>query len=155
VRLLAACILLVAAVISTGALSAKMTFGWFGQLKSHIDACWQRPSGITNDDAIEARILVVLNPDGTLNRKPELVDVTMHPLSKAFVESAFAAIEHCQPYSFLPADEYKDGWDKLDMTFSTDAAMRSPSRLKPKAGSFSSKKVEKLLHERTKRDPEN
>ena len=149
-RRLTVCILIVAAVISPLALSAKVTFGWFGQLKSHIDGCWQRPTGITNDDAIEARILVALNPDGTLNRKPELIDVTTHPLSKAFVRSAFAAIERCQPYSFLPAEEYKDGWDKLDMTFSTDAAIHAPSRLKPKAGSFSSRKIEKLLRDRTK-----
>jgi len=50
------------------------------------------------------------------------VQVTKHPTTKAYAETVLAAIMRCQPYAFLPAEEYKNGWDKLDMTFSNNAA---------------------------------
>jgi hypothetical protein len=61
--------------------------------------------------------LFELNPDGSLKTEPGLLDLTAHPLSNAFAASAIDAIKRCQPYTFLPADEYTNGWDKLEMTF--------------------------------------
>ena len=88
---------------------------------SHVRACWSQPNSITRADDIEARIKFELRPDGTLAGEPSVVEVTKHPLAKAFAESTIAAIKRCQPYSFLPTEEYKGGWDKLDMSFSTDS----------------------------------
>ena len=99
----------------------RLTFGWVSKLQLHINACWHLPRGVTRAVDIEARVALALKPDGTLAGEPSIVEVTKHPLGKAFAENVVRAIKTCQPYSFLPADEYVGGWDKLDMTFSTDS----------------------------------
>ena len=97
----------------------RLTFGWIRSLQSRLESCWHRPAGIANSDDIAVRIRFGLNPDGSLSDGPTIVEFSKHPLGKAFAESAVEAIKRCQPYAFLPTDEYKGGWDKLDMTFSS------------------------------------
>jgi hypothetical protein len=100
----------------------RLTLSWVGKLQSHIEACWLRPKGVTDKTNVAVRIIVEFNPDGSLKSAPSLVQVTKHPMTKAFAETAITAIVRCQPYAFLPAEEYKGGWDKLDMTFSANPA---------------------------------
>ncbi len=134
--------------------ASHLTMSWAGQLTSHINACWLRPDGITTTDEIEVHISFELNPDGSLARGPTLIEASPHRLGPIFAESAIAAIKRCQPYSFLPADEYKGGWDKLDMTFSTDAAKtRAPRSLELKSAPpyqyhFDKDKILKALQQR-------
>jgi len=89
---------------------------------SHIKPCWHLPEGVTDKTRIAARIYVALNPDGSLASEPLLVALTVHPQGVPFAQSAIAAIKLCAPYTFLPAEEYKDGWGKLDMNFTGDPA---------------------------------
>ena len=121
-RLTVCGLLVVTAVLAPTARSEQLTLGWVGQLESHISACWQRPKGVTDETRVAVRVLVELEPDGSLKSPPSLVLVTKHPTTKAYAETVLAAIMRCQPYAFLPAEEYKNGWDKLDMTFSNNAA---------------------------------
>jgi hypothetical protein len=108
----------------------RLTFSWVQTLQSRIESCWNRPKGLTSSDDIEIRIKFDLNPDGSIASGPTLVSATKQPLATAFAESALRAIKACAPYSSLPANEYKGGWDKLDMSFSTDSeAKRERDRL--------------------------
>jgi hypothetical protein len=102
--------------------ASHLNIQWIYQLESHIAACWQLPNGVTDKTKIAARVLVTFNPDGSLARAPELVDVTQHPQGPAYATSVLVAITRCAPYAFLPAENYKNGWDKLDMIFSGDPA---------------------------------
>ena len=99
----------------------RLNLDWMGKLTSHISACWRIPDGVNKTVDIEARVALALKPDGTLADEPSIVELTQHPLGKAFAESIVRAIKTCQPYSFLPAEQYTGGWDKLDMTFSSDS----------------------------------
>ena len=94
---------------------------WIEQLMSRVRSCWHQPNDVSRADDIEARVEVEFKPDGSLAGEPSVVAVTKHPLGDAFAQSTVKAIKDCQPYSFLPAEQYKGGWDKLDMTFSTDS----------------------------------
>jgi hypothetical protein len=98
---------------------------WAPQLTLHVEACWLRPNGITDQTKIAARITFELNPEGTRAGEPTLLELTAHPQGVAFAESAIAAIKRCSPYTFLPAEEYKGGWDKIEITFSGDPATAS------------------------------
>ena len=73
--------------------------------------------------------------------------MTPQPKAKAFVESVIAALKRCQPYTFLPADEYKRGWDKLDMNFSGDPA--AVNELRSLAGSrLNAEKLRRAVEQR-------
>jgi hypothetical protein len=96
----------------------RLTLSWVHNLLSHIAACWRLPSGVSNSDKFEMRVMVELNRDGTLVHNPIITEMTVHPRGAAIAKSVVDAIKLCQPYSFLPASEYVGGWDKLDMTFS-------------------------------------
>ncbi len=125
----------------------RLTFSWVSNLQSHINACWQLPKEVTDKTKVAARIVLELNPDGSLKNEPSILEVTKHPLSKAFAESAVAAIKHCAPYAFLPAEEYTGGWDKLDMSFSGDPV--ATSEFKSGAGyHFDPHEVQKALQQR-------
>jgi hypothetical protein len=119
-RRLAIGLLVTAATITSTESPSAETADWINQLRSRIDSCWLLPSGVTNKTKIAARFIITFNPDGTLANPPALINVTIHPQTMAFVESVIAAVKRCQPYTFLPAGEYKNGWDKVDMTFSGD-----------------------------------
>ena len=118
------CFVLALLVFATASAVAAshLNIQWIYQLESHIAACWQLPNGVTDKTKIAARVLVTFNSDGSLAGAPELVDVTRHPQGPAYARSVLVAITRCAPYTFLPAEDYKNGWDKLDMIFSGDPA---------------------------------
>ena len=101
-----------------GAAAQKVTNGWIAGLQEHIRSCWAVPAGIRDADTMEVRILIKLNPNGTLQERPLLVEAPPGAaLGPAFAESAIRAIEQCQPYNFLPQAQYRGGWDYMDLTF--------------------------------------
>lgn len=111
---------------------------------SHINACWQLPNGITDKTNVAARIIFELNPDGTLKGDPMLVQLTIHPQGAAYGKSAIDAIKRCAPYTFLPTEEYKGGWERLDMTFSGDPAATAALKSGPQ---IDTDEIVKKLHQ--------
>jgi len=101
--------------------SPRLSFSWVHSLQSRIAKCWLLPNGLKSSNDIEIRVKFELNPDGSIASGPTLVDATKQPKASAFAESTVRAIKTCAPYLFLPANEYKGGWDKLDMTFASDS----------------------------------
>jgi colicin import membrane protein len=103
---------------SAGA-AQKLTLSWVGALQQRISQCWVVPGGVRDAEDIHVRIAFDLNRNGTLVARPILLEGPPTTFGPAIAESAIRAVEQCQPYSFLPPSEYKGGWDKIDITFST------------------------------------
>lgn len=110
------------------------------------------PKRLTDKTKIAARILVELKSWRAV-KNASLVEVTPHPKAKAFVESVVVAIKRCQPYTFLPAEEYTGGWDKLDMTFSGNPSATAELKSGPLIDAREiSRKLDQLRRERGKTD---
>lgn len=85
--------------------------------KAHLQKCWKQAPGLTDAQRLKVVLRVSLKPDGALTTQPELIAASASPYGPALVESAMRALRQCQPYSFLPADRYKE-WKVLDLSFS-------------------------------------
>lgn len=104
--------------------AAKLTMSWVGALQNRIQQCWAVPAGIRDAEDIQIRVYFELSPSGALITRPMLLAGPPNAYGPAVGESAVRAIEQCQPYTFLPQAEYKGGWDKIDITFSTKEMFR-------------------------------
>ena len=84
-------------------------------LRKRVSECWSSPAG-----AREAQLLVkvrfALNPDGTIQGQPEVLNSSADPLFPATAQSAVSALLACQAYDFLPADKY-DLWRENIINF--------------------------------------
>lgn len=84
-------------------------------LVQKLKECWDVPPG-----AREAKIVVqvhfLLNPDGTVNGIPEVLNPSSDPLFDSTARSAVSAVIDCQAYSFLPQDRY-DLWKDNTINF--------------------------------------
>ena len=106
--------------------AAKLTMSWIGALQSRIKQCWNVPAGVRDADNIEIQVYFELRRDGSVMGVPATRAVRGAAASSgpAIAESAVRAIQQCQPYSFLPQSEYEGGWDRLDITFSSNDLFR-------------------------------
>lgn len=106
--------------------AAKLTMSWIGALSSRIKQCWNVPAGVRDADNIEIQVYFELRRDGSVMGVPVTRAVRGAAASSgpAIAESAVRAIQQCQPYSFLPQSEYDGGWDRLDITFSSNDLFR-------------------------------
>jgi hypothetical protein len=96
------------------------------EFKAQVSKCWVAPSGAPSTRGFEVLIRIALNPDGTLGAEPELIRAPASPAGPALVESAKRALQKCQPYGSLPADQYRE-WKILDLTFSAEGPSGPPA----------------------------
>jgi hypothetical protein len=92
------------------------------EFKDHVQTCWKAPPEAVGDERIKVLIRVGLRPDGSLVGEPTLVQAVATPSGPAMVKSAIAAVRNCQPYAFLPADQYKE-WRAVDIAFSAKGVL--------------------------------
>jgi colicin import membrane protein len=71
-----------------------------------------------NADQFEVDIDIQMQPDGRVASQPVVVGVRgpSKSIADALGESARRAVEQCQPYAFLPKDQYAT-WKYIPMTF--------------------------------------
>lgn len=108
---------------STGQ-AQRLTMSWVGALQARIKQCWNVPAGVRDAENIEIRVYFELRKDGSVAGMPRLLEGSRNAAGPAIAESAIRAIQQCQPYSFLPPQEYAGGWDRLDITFSSKDLFR-------------------------------
>jgi len=96
---------------------AILTTDEIAEFKAHLSKCWAPPVGTANGEVGNFLIRILLNPDGTLGAKPELIRAPASPSGPTLVESAIRALQRCQPYDFLPAKKYEE-WRITDLVFS-------------------------------------
>lgn len=97
----------------------KMTSTEIDVLRSTISQCWNVPAGAPNPETLVVRLKLFLNQDGTVARRPELLDTAgraaTDPYFRAAAEAAIRAVQVCAPYS-LPQDKYDD-WSEVTINF--------------------------------------
>jgi outer membrane biosynthesis protein TonB len=91
---------------------------WKGRFVSAVKTCFNFPYNGQDADQFEVDIDINMKPDGTLAVSPVVVAVrgSSKSVAEALGESARRAVQQCQPYSFLPKEQYET-WKYIPMTF--------------------------------------
>jgi outer membrane biosynthesis protein TonB len=91
---------------------------WQIAFQEAVGRCFNTPFNGIDEDKVEVDIDIQLRPDGSLAAAPATVGTRApnRALGLAMAESARRAIENCQPYSFLPKNQY-GSWKLIPTTF--------------------------------------
>jgi colicin import membrane protein len=95
-----------------------MVATWQGAFASAVRRCFSPPYNGQDADQFNADIDIQLRPDGTLAAEPAIIAVRgpSKTVAQAVAESAKRAIIQCQPYAFLPKEQYET-WKYIPMYF--------------------------------------
>ena len=90
-------------------------------VREQIERNWLIPVN-ARDSTMVIHIRIDLNPDGTLQGTPEILDTLAMNMPgnaafRATAQSAVRAIYESQPFKMLPADRYQE-WQTIDISFS-------------------------------------
>jgi colicin import membrane protein len=86
------------------------------EMSGKIRHCWKLPSGGGGSDTPAVKLRWRLNPDGTLDGDPKVLDPRPDPLFRLAAEAALRAVRACEPFDFLPPESY-DGWRVITWEF--------------------------------------
>lgn len=94
-----------------------MTMDLEDALRNQIAPCWSPPLGAPSGSEVVVDFDLILNPDGSVARPPQLdansaAAAASSPYTRAAAEAARRAIYKCAPYK-LPADRY-DQWREIN-----------------------------------------
>ena len=95
--------------------NVTMTASEMDALRARLAQCWSPPIGWTDPAQVRVVLLLSLNPDGTVDGVPQVLDSPQGQYSTTAPESAVRAVRRCAPYN-LPADKY-DAWKQVKVTF--------------------------------------
>ncbi|WP_404402428.1 hypothetical protein [Pelagibacterium halotolerans] len=85
-------------------------------LASAMRRCWSPPIGAKAEPGLTVRLLVSLNPDGTVSGTPEIRTPFTSDLVRTTALAAQRAVQQCGPYTMLPSEKYET-WRQVDVTF--------------------------------------
>ncbi len=100
---------------TTAAIDAEMTATELDALRARLAQCWSPPIGWTDPSEVRVVLVMSLNPDGSVNGDPEVVERPAGRYEQAAPESALRAVRRCAPYT-LPPDKY-ESWKQVKITF--------------------------------------
>ena len=89
-------------------------------VQDQVWRCWNPPIGVKHAEEMRVRVRIRLNPDGTLNGKPHIIDqdrLFRDPAFRAFAERAARALQNprCSPLR-LPLAHYRI-WRDISFNF--------------------------------------
>lgn len=84
-------------------------------LRRQIAQCWNPPIGVLDAGRMIVKLDIAFNPDGTLQRDPQLVNPSGQQIFMIAAEAAKRAVISCQPYN-LPVEKY-DLWQQVLVNF--------------------------------------
>jgi outer membrane biosynthesis protein TonB len=92
--------------------------GWQNAFQEAVGRCFNTPFNNVDESKIEVDVDIQMRPDGSLAAAPSVVGMRgpTQAVNLAMAESAKRAIENCQPYAFLPKDQYAN-WKLIPTTF--------------------------------------
>jgi hypothetical protein len=96
---------------------AKLTPDEIAAFRKRVKQCWTAPAGLSARQRLRLVIRLTLKPDGALSSEPMLLEASASPQGPVLLKSLLAALQHCQPYTVLPPQKYKE-WRVLDVGFS-------------------------------------
>ena len=84
-------------------------------LASKLNECWDKPPG-SEESNVHVIVHFSLSPDGMVDGQPQVTNTSDHPLFPAMARAAVNAVYACQPFNFLPKEQYKL-WQDNDFDF--------------------------------------
>ena len=97
--------------------AAKLPANVIAEFRRHLRACAKLPDAVAPSDNVHIRMRAFMTTDGQLATVPALIEASASPAKGlALMQAAKAALQACQPYTMLPADQYEE-WKVLDLTF--------------------------------------
>ena len=103
--------------LATGKANTNIA-SWRGAFMERVRQCFNFPYNGVDADAYFADIDIRMKPDGTLAAQP-VIQGARGPsagIAKALAENATRAVIQCQPYTFLPKEQYAS-WQLIETTF--------------------------------------
>jgi hypothetical protein len=101
---------------------AMLTRNMVEEFKEHLQACFSVPPEAASDHRVKVLIRVALRRDGHIQGDPALVQAVATPAGPAVVKNAIAALKQCQPYAFLPVEDYQQ-WRLIEVAFSAKGVL--------------------------------
>ncbi|MDQ2082694.1 hypothetical protein RA307_21105 [Xanthobacteraceae bacterium Astr-EGSB] len=101
---------------------AELTRNMIQEFKEHLQSCFSAPPEAASDHRVKVLIRVALRRDGSIQGEPALVQAVATPAGPAVVKNAIAALKQCQPYAFLPAEDYRQ-WRFIEVAFSAKGVL--------------------------------
>ena len=86
------------------------------KLQTEMLRCWRESRDAVNPESLVVQFRVRLLPDGYVESVHMLGQTGSGPYAQVARQRAAAAIKKCEPYDFLPADQYS-GWKDLTLSF--------------------------------------
>jgi len=97
-----------------------LTISEVDAVRAKIETCWSMPSGARDAEKLVVRIQFRLNPDGSIQGVPRILESGRRGGNDKFyriaAEAARRAVQKCEPYDMLPRAKYKR-WQDMEMTF--------------------------------------
>jgi len=93
----------------------QMMLSELDALRARLAQCWNIQLAPPDPSDLRVRVKMFLNPDGTLNQPPMIVEARPNEFGRSAAESAVRAVRRCAPYT-LPAEKY-DTWREIIVTF--------------------------------------
>jgi outer membrane biosynthesis protein TonB len=97
-----------------------LTISEVDAVRAKIETCWSMPSGARDAEKLVVRIKFRLNPDGSIQGVPSIVNSGYGGSNDRYyriaAEAARRAVQKCEPYDMLPRSKYKR-WQDMEMTF--------------------------------------
>ncbi|MBL8906339.1 MAG: hypothetical protein JNM20_06660 [Rhizobiales bacterium] len=84
-------------------------------LRKRLSECWAAPAG-AREAQIVVKVRFSLNPDGTVQGQPQVLNSSSDILFASTAQSAVSAVLACQAYDFLPPDKY-EVWRDITINF--------------------------------------
>ena len=100
---------------TTTAVNAEMTATEIDALRARLAECWSPPIGWTDPSEVRVVLMLSLNPDGSVNGEPQILERPAGRYEQAAPESVLRAVRRCAPYT-LPPDKY-ESWKQVRITF--------------------------------------
>ena len=103
---------------------AKLTRSEIDGLRAHLQSCWSNPL-TSYDESPVVKVLMVLNPDGTVNGRPRILQSSGTRIAKAIEGAGSRMLRRCGPYTMLPPDKHggPNGWNEVVVNFSLDSGV--------------------------------
>lgn len=86
------------------------------KLQTEMMRCWRESRDAVNPESLVVQFRLRLLPDGYVEQVDLLGETGSGPYAKVARQRAAAAIKKCEPYDFLPAENYS-GWRDMTLSF--------------------------------------
>jgi outer membrane biosynthesis protein TonB len=106
-----------------GANAPELSQSELDALRARLRQLWNPPVGILNAGEMIIRVRMLLRPDGTLARPPEILTRGSGPMFESAKDSAVRAINRGQPFDMLRPQTYET-WKDIEVSFDPREMLR-------------------------------